>query len=168
MDLKLKGKTADSIRDEFCRPHKWANEATILAAAEVLGANVMFLNVRARRLHCGMHGRKTLRATSAAMAASSASARPKSRSKAGSKALGPVTLDPHAAPDRFTIVVWWCNRNRHFEACVRLLAADAVTRRVTVQGVLQPACNAEDARAVAALMRIYQESCKARGIALKV
>lgn len=139
------GKSRAALADEFCDASEWANEASIRVVKNVTNANPVFINARSMRFFCNVHSDKTLR--------DATSSRPRA-----------VMLDPSLPHDDFTVLVWWCNKSRHFEALVRLEDIDAASGEVQVRGVLQPACRKDDAACVRFLMKKYVESCAERGV----
>ena len=166
---KFSARSPQELESEFCAPHVWANEATIRLVSRLLSVNVIVVHMRAGTPFCGVHRAETLRA---ALDTSQPLVSPRSIHRSSPQQHREVVLDPTVTPEspraHRTILVAWTNRSQHFEAIVRLVDASAATGAAKIQGVLQPACSAEDARTVRALMERYAASCAARGAPLAV
>lgn len=46
----------DKLQAYFCNNRHWADEIMIRLVSDVLGLNLVFLNVETRKLYCGVHG----------------------------------------------------------------------------------------------------------------
>ena len=83
-------KSFEQIYEEIKKPTKWADEVQIRHASNVLNINVMFMDLRKKKVYCGVHSNKLMYPTRQSQ----------------------MTQIP-------TIIVAWIN-NEHFEPIVRL------------------------------------------------
>lgn len=50
----------DDMKRQLCNPKIWAKEAMILFVSDELGINIIFLDDKNERMHCGIHGSSPL------------------------------------------------------------------------------------------------------------
>jgi hypothetical protein len=161
------GLSPAQLEEELCSPAVWGNEKTIRFTSHILGVNLMFLNASAGAFHCGVHSRAAVHSVLSPTSASAQKAKPsRAALQHHQHQQQPAVLRDAAAPhDAKTILIWWNNKCRHFEALARLVDAPDGRKSNTLSftALLQPSCVEAHARAVQAIIRVYAARCAARG-----
>lgn len=155
------GKSYEATREALCSPRVWADEVMIKLASRVLNMNLVFLDLGAETLYCGVHGAETLAAHKRRVEASGSapgSALGSAPGPAPGPAPGSTGLLEGLVPLQPTAVIVWVGRE-HFEPLVRVDAVDARTGAVTLTRVFEPRKSKADEAVVAALMSSYVAQC---------
>lgn len=122
-------KTYETVSEGLCDPRAWADEVAIKHAANILQANILFLDLARNRFYCNVHNDKVLRAAS--------------------KGQSETKNIP-------TILIHWVNHS-HFEVMARILHSGPDT--TDMQFIFRPYDRDEDAAIVDALMKTYTREC---------
>jgi hypothetical protein len=122
-------KSYESVAEGLCDPHAWADEVAIKHAANILHANIMFLDLARNRFYCNVHNEKVLKAAN--------------KGQSGTK-------------DVPTILIHWVNHT-HFEVMARIL--DSGPDVTNLQFIFRPHDRDDDATIVNALMTTYKREC---------
>jgi len=149
------GKTYEATREALCKPAVWADEVMIKLASSVLNMNLIFLDLSAQTLYCGVHGEETLKKHKKQVVQGLSGL---SGLSGGGKGGKEGYQQPAAFAMQPTAVIVWVNR-MHFEPLVRIDGVDEKAGAVHLTRIFEPTRNAADTKVVTALMSSYLDEC---------